>query len=265
MIASDATRRGRDVGPPSTRNTSKGALIREARAVFRELGRGTSVADLRRACLEGPLLRKSATETRNRVWDALHWRYFVWGPPRWVLLDLAAAASDAADIGHFSRLLYIHYARRDRLTFDFITKHLWSLWRSRVSEVSRGDVLDFLAAYESEHPGTRKWRESTRTKLAGNLLSAVRDFGLLHGTQRKTLRRPPVAPGVALHLLRLLHREGLRGKALLDAADWRLFLWDSADVTNSLSALAQRGELRFERSGSTVMLDVAMPPEGAHR
>jgi hypothetical protein len=74
-----------------------------------------------------------------------------------------------------------------------------------------------------------------------------------------------VLPAVALHLVRLLHREGLRGKALLDAADWRLFLWESADVTNSLSALAQLGELRFERSGSTVMLDVPMPIEDADR
>lgn len=264
-IASDATRWGRDVGPPSTRNTSKGALIRESQAVFREVGRGATVAELRRACLEGSLLRKSATETRNRVWDALHWRYLAWGPPRWVLLDLSAAAGDDADPGHFSGLLYIHCARRDRLTFDFVTEYLWSRWRSRNGEVNRGDVFDFIAGYESEYPGVRKWRESTRTKLAGNLLSALRDFGLLRGTQQKALRRPTVLPAVALHLVRLLHREGLRGKALLDAADWRLFLWESADVTNSLSALAQLGELRFERSGSTVMLDVPMPIEDADR
>ena len=56
---------GRDAGPPSTRNTSKGALVHEAQAVFRAIGRGTAVADLRRACLEGELLRKATRETRS--------------------------------------------------------------------------------------------------------------------------------------------------------------------------------------------------------
>lgn len=240
-------------------------MIREAQAMFRELAGGVSVADLRRACFEGRLVRKSATETRHRVWAAVHWRYFAWGPPKWVLFDLGAAASEGVDIARLSGLLYIHYARRDRLTFDFVTEHLWSLWKNRRNEVNRNDVLDFFAAYESEHPGVRKWRESTRIKLAGNLLSALRDFSLLSGIRRKTVRRPMVPPPVALHLLRLLYREGFRGKALVEAVDWRLFLWDAVDVTQALGALAQRSELQFERSGSTVMLDVPMPAEDLGR
>jgi hypothetical protein len=47
--------------------------------------------------------------------------------------------------------------------------------------VSRDDVLDFLADYESQDALVKKWRESTRKKLAGNVLSALRDFGILTG------------------------------------------------------------------------------------
>ncbi len=247
---------GRDVGPPSTRGTSKGALIREAQLVFRALGRGLSIPEVRQACLRGDLLRKSALETRNKVWAALHWRYFAWDPSAWVLRDLANVAADEGPSATFVSLLYLHHARRDRLTFDLVTNKLWALWKGQRTEVHRNDVLDFLAAYEGEHPHIRKWRESTRRKLAGNVLSALRDFGLLRGVQRKTLQRPTVSPEVALHLVRLLSHEGLRGRRVIEAIDWRLFLWESQDIAQALTALAQRGSLRFERSGSTVVLDV---------
>lgn len=83
---------GLDVGAVSTRNTSKGALVAEAHAVFRALASGMTLDEVRTACLTGRLLRQSARETRHRIWDALHWRYFAWSPPRWLLADLVEAA-----------------------------------------------------------------------------------------------------------------------------------------------------------------------------
>jgi hypothetical protein len=212
--------------------------------------------EVRNACLTGRLLRQPARETRHRIWEALHWRYFAWNPPRWVLADLAEAAKGDATGRHFVGLAYIHYARRDRLTFDFVTHRLWAAWKGKALDMRRDDVLDFLADYESHDAAVKKWRETTRKKLAGNVLSALRDFGLLTGVQRKVLQRPAVAPEVTLHLCRMLDREGLRGRAVLEARDWRLFLWEVHDTSLALAHLAQRGEIRFERSGRTVVLDV---------
>ena len=50
---------GREVGPYSTRNSSKGSLISESHSVFRALGRGKSLAQVRAACLSGKMLRQS--------------------------------------------------------------------------------------------------------------------------------------------------------------------------------------------------------------
>jgi hypothetical protein len=247
---------GLDVSAVSTRNTSKGALVVEAHAVFHALASGMTLDDVERACLTGQLLRQSARETRRQIWGALHWRYFAWSPPRWVLVDLAEAAKGDATNRHFVGLAYVHYARRDRLTYDFVTKGLYTRWKGKAFDVRRDDVLDFLSAYESREAAVNKWRESTRKKLAGNVLSALRDFGLLTGVQHKSLQRPVVVPEVALHLCRLLDGEGLRGRALVEARDWRLFLWELHDTSLALAQLAQRGEIRFERSRRTVVLDV---------
>jgi hypothetical protein len=252
---------GRDTGPVSARNSSKGALVAEAHAVFRALASGKRLAEVRAACLSGKLFRQSARETRRHIWQCLHWRYFAWNPPRWVLADLSDAAKGDVTDRRFVGLAYLHYARRDQLTFDFVTNGLWERWKHKTSDVRRDDVLDFLADYASRD-AVKKWRESTRKKLAGNVLSSLRDFGLLTGVQRKSLQRPVAVPEVALHLCRLLHAEGLRGRTLLEARDWRLFLWEPHDTSFALAQLAQRGEIRFERSGRTVVLDVPETPRG---
>jgi hypothetical protein len=254
---------GRDAGSYSTRNSSKGSLVPETHLVFRALASGKSLDEVRFSCLGGKLLRQTARETRHRIWEAIHWRFFAWTPPAWVIADLAAASRADVTSSRFVGLVYLHFARRDRLTFDFVVDKLWPHWKGGARNVSRDDVIDFLTESANDQPP--RWRESTRVKLAGNVLSALRDFGLLSGVQRKVLQRPVVAPEVVLHLCRLLDAEGLRGRALLEARDWRLFLWDIQDTSQALAQLAQRGELRFERSGRTVVLDVPRHPLGEER
>jgi hypothetical protein len=244
---------GRDRGPYSARNSSKGSLILETHAVFGALANGRSLAEVRAACLAGKLFRQTARETRCRIWKAIYWRFFAWSPPEWVIADLSDSARDSPTSPAFVGRVFGHYARRDRLTFDFVTRKLWPLRSLQKVEVRRLDVLDFLA---DSQDGQNRWRESTRKKVAGNVLTALRDFGLLTGVQRKFLRRPVVPGDVAFHLCRLLYAEGLRGRSVLEAPDWRLFLWDIDDVARALAQLAQWGKLRFERSGRTVVLEV---------
>lgn len=253
---------GRDLGPFSTRSTSKGSLLTETHTVFRALASGMTIPEVRAALVEGRLLRQAARETRHRIWEALHWRYFAWAPPGWVLADLKEAARREATDRSFIGFVYLHYARRDRLTFEFVSERLWELWKSKTLAVRRDDVLDFLEAHAPSSDSVRRWRQSTRVKLAGNVLSAVRDFGLLSGVQRKTLQRPVISIEVALHLCRLLDAEGLRGRSLLEADEWRLFLWDHSDTSDALTKLAQRGDIQFERSGRTVVLEIPERPRG---
>lgn len=248
---------GRDTEAYSARNSSKGALIAEARVVFRALASGMAREDVQRACLSGHLFRQKARETRRRIWQALNWRFFIWDPPVWVLADLAGASLEASE-KRFVGLAYLHTVRRDRLTFDFVTEALWTLWRSDARTIQRGDVMDFMIEKVSSQ--SPKWRESTRVKVAGNVLSMLRDFGLLSGVQRKVLQRPQVDLDVVLHLSRLLYAEGLRGRALLEARDWRLFLWGAEQTADAIARLAQRRDVRFERSGGTVILDVPEHP-----
>jgi len=186
--------------------------VAAAHTVFRLLGAGAGIAEAQAACLSGKILRQRAREPRRQIWNALHRRYFAWNPPRWVLTDLTDAAQGEATDARFVGLAYIHYARRDPLRFEFVTQRLWTLWTGRPLRVRRDDVLDFLTEYEDEESQVKRWRETTRKKWAGNVLTALRDFGVLAGVRRKQIRWPVVPPEVVLHLWRLLYEEGLRGR-----------------------------------------------------
>lgn len=125
------------MGLPSARISSKGALLLETHAVFRALAGGASERELKEKCLSGVLIGKCARLTRARVWDAISWRFFSWQPAGWTVADLGRAAMESPRPSPtFVGLVYLHYARRDHLTFDFVTEHLFASWAGGRGTVS---------------------------------------------------------------------------------------------------------------------------------
>jgi hypothetical protein len=241
----------RDAGPYSARNTSKGALIEEAARVFGAFSSGLPIEDVREQVLHGTLLSQRSSQNRKRIWTLLQQRYITSGLP-WLTALLIETSSQGAHRSEFVSLLYVLYALRDRLTFEFVTTVLWP--KGSGSAVSRIDVLDLLKAATSQ-PQIDRWTESTRNKLAGSVLTALRDFGVLEGRQKKRLVRPRLPLSTAAALLRLMVTEGRRGRGLLEDPAWRLFLLTDSEVAQVLARLDQEGTIRFEKAGSTVILE----------
>jgi hypothetical protein len=243
----------RDTGPYSARNSSKGALIAEAGRVIERLRSGLSLDELRARALDGDLFPQRARATRKRIWVLLHYRYL--SQPDWVLSALQSAYGEGAHSQEFVSFLYLHYALRDHLTYDFVTEILWDRWGNQQRSVVREDVLSLLDQAAGAQPQIQRWTESTHLRLAGSILTALRDFGVLEGKQKKTLVRPMLPLSAAEHLLRILTAEGLRGSQVLRDSSWRLFFREENDVAHILSLLAQERRIHFERVGSTVVLD----------
>ena len=249
----------RDQGPFSSRNTSKGALVEEAHTVFSAIRKGMTVAEARVAMRDGEILRKASFETRRKILDSLTHRYF-WPHSKWSVQSLAKAAEAGPRSPSFLSLAYLYYALRDRFTFELIVGLLWDRWRNRSTVITTADVVQYLEQKATEEPHIRKWRESTRLKLAGSILAALRDFGLLRGKQSKQIQKPVIAPETTFHLLCLLLVEGGDGRSVVEARDWGLFLWSEAEVAQALGELAQKRWIRFERSGRTAMLELLRQP-----
>jgi len=253
-LKSEAKAGLRDQGPYSARNSSKGALIEEAGKVCAALVSGHSIDEVRAKVLDGTLLAQRSRSNRDRIWSTLNWRYLITEPP-WLLAQLQDAYRSGPHSVEFISLLYLLFALRDRLTFDFVTQVLANKGIQGRPLVSRNDVLDLLQGAAGVQSQIDRWSEKTRVKLAGSILTALRDFGVLQGQQKKTLVQPSLPLSTAETLLRILVTEGERGRAVLENPTWKLFLLSEHEVISALSRLAQTGRIRFEKVGTTVVLE----------
>lgn len=242
----------RDRGPYSGRNSSKGALLPEIERVLQALDQGCSRTAVRAQALAGEIFPQRAWATRERIWRAIQRMYLT--QPDWGLTDLRTALALGPQSREFLSLLYLHYALQDRLTFDFVTQVLWPRWQARQLAVAPEDLRIFMDQAAVTQPQIAQWTETTRIRLARHILAALRDFGVLAGQQRKTLVQPGLPLFTAQHLLRILVEEGCQGAEVLRDPTWQLFFYTENDVAHTLSRLAQERVIRFERVGTTVVL-----------
>jgi hypothetical protein len=188
-----------------------------------------------RELTDGALPQRSR-ETRQTIVKIIKARLTRWTPPDWVLSELAAFAN-SRDTDTLKSALLLHSARQDAVLYDVALQVIAPRWTEHEREVTRADVQRFLDAVELSHPEIAGWSRETREKLAGNLLSILRDYGLLVGTATKRIVEPIVPPAVVAHLTRLLLAEGLAAEELPLHPDWRLWLWEPERAARALAAL----------------------------
>lgn len=237
----------------SGRNTARGALLDESILLLKAIQEGKTLEEVKRKLLQGQLLSDLSYESRIKIWRLFDQRYAK-ALPQWALQDLIKTSKDKSS--EIVSLLYINYALSDRITFDFVKEVIWPRWQSGQVAVSTDDVLRFLKQASAEHKEILTWKESSRTKIARNVLASLRDFRLLIGARNKKIQKPLLPNKTALHLLRLLLESGIENSRILSADEWKLFLLNKDDVTRILTTLAQERLIRFEKTGRAVTLDI---------
>lgn len=247
-----------DTGPYSSRYTSKGSLLSEAGLILDGLLADMTIEEVRDRALEGSLLRQRTRASRQKIWRDLHYRLLT-HRIEWVIESLKQAKIKGLQSPEFISLIYLHYSLRDHLTYDIVTGLIWDRWRSKRQEISREDILSMLDEASDTQPQIQRWAETSRLKLASNILTALRDFGVLKGTKKKRIVKPILPIFTAEQILRVLITEGLRGREIIEDSTWRLFLCSKQDVADVLNRLSQAGKINFEKVGNTIVL---VTPEG---
>lgn len=217
---------------------SKTGLLDETRQFLQTYARLGDLAEARRALIDGELPQR-ARETRETIVKVIHQRLTRWSPPAWVLAELATFAADTS-LPSLQAALLLHVARQDVLLYDFVLQVVVPSWQDGAHILIRADVQRFLDRAQPDHPEIDGWSHVTREKLAGNVLSVLRDYGLLKGRDPKQIVEPLVPEPVAEHLVHLLRAEGVADDALAEHPDWQLFLWDTRRVRTTLRAIAAR-------------------------
>jgi len=137
-----------------------------------------------------------------------------------------------------------------------VTERLWSIWDSKTISIESNDVREYLEEISEDFIEVTHWRESTKRKLAQNTIRSLTAFGIIKGNKNRSIQQPSISDEAVFHILCILWDEGYRGKQIIDAPDWRMFLFDESNVSYALSRLSMLRWIGFEKSGSTVMLDL---------
>lgn len=228
VLASTDETRWRSIGPYLPTLASKAALLEETRLFLVTYGQNADV-ELTIQMLVNRVLGQRSRRTRMTIIEIIRTRLVRWNPPVWVLQELVSFAQ-AGSLDALRAALLLHVPRQDHLLYDFVQTVILPRWQNGESEIAPAEAQKFFDLRQEEHPEIARWSFETRLRLAGGVLTTLRDYGLLRGAVNKQITLPIVPLPVVHHCIRLLQAEGIPASQMAEHPDWRLWLWSPAQA-----------------------------------
>lgn len=249
--------------PYSSRIIKAGALLPDTKTLLSQWDTSQSAEDnLRRIRRENVFGKAS----RSRVEDILaifRQRYLKDAEFIKALVVLVQRGLPAASL---DRILYFHSALADQLLHDVVTEWIVPLQARGIADIGVDVVQGLLKRWGAEGKTAGDWSEETTRRVAQGLLSALRDFGILHGAIRKRIAPAYVPVSAFAYVMFHLKRHQPSGARLVEHPDWRLFFLPREAVERFLFEAHQQGLLEYHAAGSVTRLSFpsTTPEEYAH-
>ncbi|MCP9943338.1 DUF1819 family protein [Cyanobium sp. ATX 6E8] len=175
--------------------------------------------------------------------------------------SLALAARTATGRQHWRPLLLWHMGNSEGLLGDGLA-WTWEMFSAGGDLLQTDQALAWLDGTASQgHPEVEEWGESTRKRVAGGLLKAGVDFGLLQGRVKRRFTAYYLADEPLLYvLLQALASNRTTAAALADPR-WLWFRLPEAELEHRLLLLHQAKVISYYRAGSVV--DLKLPASSA--
>ena len=207
--------------------------------------------------MDHDLLAKTTMSTRQSVWKHIHTRYLTDGDHARVLARMVVHAPD-----HQTERLVLFYelCRSSSILRDTTIYCVYPRYAAGYSSIDKTDIQGYFDDIAVAHPELTAWSPQTRDKVVSNILTILRDFGLLEGSQRKQFSRLYVPLPAFVYVLYRLAEDGLTTpQEILDVEDWRLFFLEPADVVTLLDETTAAGHCTFKHRGDIYSLDLHYP------
>lgn len=179
------------------------------------------------------------------------------------IVELAQRGCDRAV---WRPLLLWHMTRDEFLVRDFLVNWLYPQYEAGAYRLGTHDVSAYLDTLttKTDIDWSGEWTEATRDRVASGLLRIAADFGLLTGGVAKEFASYHLPDESFLYLLHAVAAEEHNARRIIEAADWRMYLLDSADVEREILRLHQFHRLGYEVAGSLARLDLPADSPAAY-
>lgn len=251
---------GQQIAPQpaySSALSGKAALLEETLAALRQINQGHTPEAVKAMVVEEDLLGKTSRATRESVWNEIQARYLVDEGHARLLARMVVQAPDRQT----ERLvLFYEMCRAMPILHDTTIHCVYPRYASGYSAIDKTDIQRYFDTIAPEHPELEEWSPQTRYKVVSNILTALRDFGLLEGVQRKQFTRLFVPLPAFVYVFYRLAQDGLTAaKDVLDTDEWRLFFLEQPDVLSLLEEASAAGHCTFKQRGDIYSLELHYP------
>jgi Putative inner membrane protein (DUF1819) len=240
----------------------KGSLIDDTYAAFAEWDFSrTKLENLQRLERDNTIGAQSHNWARD-VRKVLNRRFDPEGRDR-PLVELAHGGCDRLV---WRPLLLWHITRDEFLVRDFLITWLYPQYEAGAYRVGTDDVTTYLDSLSTRKGITWSgdWTQATTDRVASGLLRIAADFGLLAGGAVKEFASYHLPDESFLYLLHAVAADEHNARRIIDAADWRMYLMDSADVEREVLRLHQFHRLGYEVAGTLARLDLPAESPAAY-
>lgn len=152
------------------------------------------------------------------------------------------------------RILYFFAAEADPLLHDIVTEVLARFHAIGKVDVTPEDIHAPLTRWIDEGKVSGRWSENTLVRATRELLSTLRDFGILQGTVHKRLSPVYLPVEAFAYLAFYLRQRQPSGKRLLDDPEWQLFFLSHQAVEQFFFEAHQHHLLEYRAAGSIIRI-----------
>jgi Putative inner membrane protein (DUF1819) len=160
-------------------------------------------------------------------------------------------------LGHdraLTEALYFEASTDDPLLAAFAEGPLYDWYAAGRTGVGIDDVTNWLAGQAAKGRAP-EWSPTVRTKVSRGLLAALRDFGVLQGSVRKTFDSPRMTLAGFCYVAFRLHETGSSSRRIAESPAWKRWLLDSDHVADLFAQASRADVLSFGSVGSSVRID----------
>jgi hypothetical protein len=165
--------------------------------------------------------------------------------------DLALLAKSGCELDEWKPLLLWHLTRDEFLLKDFLIHWLFpTCYDSNVRSVQQEDLHLYLRNIGKRGGSTEHaWTPTTSHRVATALLKIATDFGLLKGSKEKEFASYQLPERSFTYLFHALLDQYKCARKVINAMEWRMFLFCPSDVERELLRHHRSGKIKYEGSG----------------
>jgi hypothetical protein len=226
--------------------------IDETKRILRTYVECESYDELERQVVEENILNKDTDEYRTNILREVTRRHIpdkeeYTETPLMKLLstDVRSDVTDWCLYYEFAQDPFIRLVTLDFLFHEFERGTL---------SVQATDIVTFIELIQEDYADLRDRSESTINEAATKYLTALRNYGLLEGTQRKEFAVTYVPDETVAYVVYRLFQKGAKSASdVIEHDDWKLLLMNESEVQRRIRDISPL-YVSYEKRGSTERL-----------